>query len=124
MDFIETSPDFIFENYPSYVHPCAQYFRIDQKNKKLCYYGVIKHSDKVCEAFLMFKSFNGKVLTKQFFISLFDHCFSLGFKEVYTWTQWDRLARLFEHFQKIGIVRTYPHIWDKDETKFWFVKRI
>jgi len=69
------------------------------------------------------KSFSRKVLTKEFFINLFSHAFSLGFKELYTWTRWDRLIKLFEHFTGYGIEKTSPPVWDNDLTKCWYIKR-
>ena len=134
--YLETHPLEIREKYRHYYHEKARYFRIARNAIPVGYYGIIPYDDKTCEAFLMFKSFQGKVLSRDFFIALFNHSFSLGYKEIYTWTKWDRLIKLFGHFKKFGIEPTNCPPWDKDwldptkaggdpcETKTWFVRRM
>lgn len=114
----------IKEKHPSYFHEDAIYFQVKKNGFPLCMYGIIDRQDSIGEAFLMLKSFSGKVFTKEFFHELFNHACSLGFKELYTWTNWDRLIMVFEHFIKFGIERTLPPTWDNDETKHWYIKRI
>jgi hypothetical protein len=121
--FHEISVTEIKDKYPSYFHKQARYFNILKSNNNIGYYGVISYNDKICEAFLMFKSFKGKVLSRDFFIFLFEHLSSLGYKEVYTWTKWDRLIKLFSHFEKFGVCKTACPAWDTDPTKTWYIKR-
>ena len=122
--FEEIDQSIIVNTYPSYAHHKARYFKITKDNKILCFYGIIAHTDEIGEAFLMMKTCHGKVLTKEFFVGLFHHAFSLGYKEIYTWTKWHKLIRLFERFRKFGIIQTECPPWDADETKVWFLKRI
>jgi hypothetical protein len=131
--FVEVSPIYVREAWSSYFHEQARYFRIMKDGKPLCFYGIITRDPvegrslgKGClpgEAFLMMRTFNGKVLGKGFFISLFAHAFSLGYTELHTWTKWDRLIKLFGRFKKFGIEKTGCPPWDMDSTKTWFIKR-
>lgn len=121
--FSETEKSFIKDNFPAYFHKEAHYFNIVKNNNVIGYYGVISYDYEVCEAFLMFKSFKGKVLSKDFFLSLFEHLYSLGYREVLTWTKWDKIIKLFSHFTKFGIYRTKCPSWDKDPTKTWYIMR-
>ena len=124
IDFLEFDKQKIKELYSSYFHEDATYYQAFRNESPICLYGIIDRHDGKGEAFLMLKSFSGKVFTKEFFSELFNHTFSLGFKELYTWTKWDRLISVFEHFIKCGIEKTSPPPWDNDETKCWFIKRI
>ena len=70
--FSETSPYFIDEYYKKYFHPHARYFEIIKKNKILCYYGIIEHTNKknkqkVGEAFWLMDTFANNVFSKEFF---------------------------------------------------------
>ena len=117
--FEEVDQSVIVNHYPSYVHGKARYFKIIKNNKTLCFYGVIAHTQETGEAFLMMKTFNGvegrppKVLSKGFFVALFAHAFSLGYKELWMWTKWDRLIKLVVHFAAVGRKRTEPTFSDK-----------
>ena len=122
--FEEVDQSVIVNHYPSYVHGKARYFKIIKNNKTLCFYGVIAHTQETGEAFLMMKTFNGKVLSKGFFEALFAHADSLGNKELRTWTKWDRLIKLFAHFEGLGITKTDSPFWDEDPLKTWFIKRV
>jgi hypothetical protein len=124
--FNEVSPYFINEYYKKYFHPNARYFEIIKNNKIICYYGIIKISKDICEAFWLIGTFNGKVFSKQFFIELFTHLFSIGYSETYTWisNKHNKLIRLFEGFKKFGIEKTECPFWDNDKTKIWFIRRI
>ena len=131
--FEEVDQSVIVNHYPSYVHGKARYFKIIKNNKTLCFYGVIAHTQETGEAFLMMETFNGKVLSKGFFEALFAHADSLGYKELRTWTKWDRLIKLFVRFEGLGIAKTDPPFWDKvdslsrldpRQTKTWFIKRV
>lgn len=124
INFSKIDKQEIKEKYIQYFHEDAVYFQANKNDIPLCIYGVIDRHHGKGEAFLMLKSFYKKVLTKEFFYELFKHAFSLGFKELYTWTQWDRLIKLFDHFGAYGIEKTSPPVWDKDVTKCWFIKRI
>ena len=75
MTFEEVGMSGIMNSYPSYVHEQARYFRITKGNKTICFYGIIAHTDEVCEAFLMMKTFNGRVLSKGFFCVPVCSCF-------------------------------------------------
>ena len=135
--FIEVSPHEIIKNHPGYFHGQARYFKAMKDGKALCLYGVISRTEQTGEAFLMMKTFQGKVFTKGFFIALFAHVFSLGYKEVWTWTTWDRLIKLLGHFKKFGIEKTACPSWENEprlapaeagvdphSTKTWFLKRV
>ena len=71
MSFEEIDKSEIRQKYPTYFHEKARYFNIVKNNNNIGYYGVISYTNKVCEAFLMFKSFKGKVLSRDFFVYLF-----------------------------------------------------
>jgi hypothetical protein len=128
--FIEVGKSEIREAYPSYFHEQARYFKAMKDGNPLCFYGVISRTFGVGEAFLMMKTFNGvegrppKVLSKGFFVALFAHADSLRYKELYTWTKWDRLIKLFARFEKLGITKTDPPFWDEASLKTWFMKRV
>ena len=128
--FVEVSPHEIIKSYPSYFHEKARYFKaikVDGRlpdDKPLCFYGIISRTEHAGEAFLMMKTFNGKVLSKGFFVSLFHHVFSLGYKEIYTWTKWNRLIELFRRFKRFGIEETGCPPWDKDASKTWFIRKV
>ena len=125
MTFEEVGMSGIMNSYPSYVHEQARYFKAIRNGKTLCFYGIIAHTDEVCEAFLMMKTFNGRVLSKGFFVCLFAHAFSLGYREVWTWTKWDRLIKLFTRFERFGIKKTGSPPWDNNSpTKTWFLKKV
>ena len=113
MAFEEIGKAEVSKNYPAYFHEDARYFKVINNHKTLCLYGVISRTGKTGEAFLMLQSFQGKVLSRDFFIALFNHTFSLGYKEIYTWTKWDRLIKLFGHFKKFGIEETNCPPWGK-----------
>jgi len=119
--FAEVSPVYVREAWPSYFHERARYFRIMKGGKPLCFYGVITRASDVGEAFLMIKTFQGKVLSKEFFMALFAHAGSLGYKELWTWTKWDRLINLFRRFRRLGIEEAGCPPWDKGVRKTWFV---
>jgi len=128
--FTEIDAHRIREAWPSYFHERARYFQIVKDGKVLCGYGIITRASDVGEAFLMMKSFQGKVLSKGFFMALFAHAGSLGYGELWTWTKWDRLIKLFRHFKtegrlpKFGIEKTGCPPWDNNPTKTWFIKRV
>lgn len=124
MIFKEIDSSEIKQSYASYFNEKARYFMINKNTDFLCYCGIIDINDEVGEAFLMFKSFNGKVLSKELFLSLFDHFKKLGYKETYTWTTIPAWVRLFSHFNRFGLEKVNCPEWDKDPSKTWFVKRI
>ena len=122
--FEEIDKSEIYTTHNNHYRDDARYFRISKPNKILCIYGVLSHGDGIAEAFWILDSFNDNVLSKKFFTSLFNHLFSLGFKEIYTWTRCAKLTNVFRHFNNFGIDEiTFP-TWDNDETKTWFIKRI
>lgn len=123
MEFEEVNSEEIKESYPKYFHPNARYFQVMKDNDFLCYYGIIDHKDLKCEAFWILSSFNGRVITRNLINSLMNHILSLGFKEIYTWSAWERVIRIFSHLKKIGIEKSDCPFWDKDPTKSWFVRR-
>jgi len=134
--FEEVDQSVIVNHYPSYVHGKARYFKIIKNNRTLCFYGVIAHTQETGEgrppgeAFLMMKTFQGKVLSREFFEALFAHADSLGYKEIWTWTKWEKLAKLFRHFKRFGIETTGCPPWDNKskldprQTKTWFIKKV
>lgn len=119
--FEEIDKSDVKEKYSKYFHNDARYFKALKNNNTICFYGVIEYSNNECEAFLALDSFKGKVLTKDFFISLFKHIESIGFNKLYTWTDWMGMRRILEKF---GCVQSKSPYWDDDKTKTWFVKRI
>jgi hypothetical protein len=141
INFIEVNKDEIRKIYPSYFHEQARYFKVMRNGQALCFYGIIDQTDDqarldACEAFLMMGTFQGRVLSKGFFLSLFRHLFSLGYKEIWTWTKWDRLINLLARFEKLGIQQAEYPPWDTEakigplpnvgprQAKTWFIKRI
>lgn len=122
--FEEIDRHIIQKKYPNHFHEKARYFQAVKDKRNLCIYGLISYNENIGEAFLIMNSFVGKVFSKDYFISLFNHSFGLDFKEIYTWTKWAKLIRTFEHFKSFGIEKTTCPPWDNDETKTWFMKRI
>jgi hypothetical protein len=140
--FIEVNKEEIRKTYPAYYHEQARYFKAKKKGQTLCFYGIIHRTKVSCEAFLMMGTFQGRVLSKGFFLALFHHLFSLGYREIWTWTKWDRLIRLLARFEKLGIQEAECPPWDIEakvaplprvgslsqvdrcQTKTWFIKRI
>lgn len=124
MIFKEIAKSEIYNKLNQYYHDDAVYYQISKKDIPLCIYGIIKRHDKIGEAFWIMDSFNGKVFSKNFFLCLFNHIFSLKYNEMYTWTRCKRLINIFSHFQEMGIEKVNCPQWDNDETKTWFVKRL
>jgi hypothetical protein len=122
--FTEIPKSEIYTTYNTHYRDDARYFQIYKENKPLCIYGVLSRGEGVGEAFWVLNSFNKNVLTKKFFENLFNHLFSLDFKEIYTWTRCKKLTNVFCHYNKFGIEKIDFPYWDKDETKTWFLKRI
>jgi len=124
IEFAEVPKAQIYTTHNSHYHDDARYFKINRSNKPLCIYGVISHGEGAAEAFWVLDSFNKNVLSQTFFEKLFTHLFSLGFKEIYTWTRCKKLINIFGHYKNFGIEKIDFPTWDKDETKTWFMKRI
>jgi len=110
--------------YMPYYHDHARYYLIKKNNEISCYYGIIDRSDEIGEAFFICSSFNNKILSAGFILSLFDHSFNLGYKELYTWSKWDRLIKFCSYLKKYGIEKASNPEWDNDPSKLWFKKRI
>jgi hypothetical protein len=141
INFVEINKEEIRKTYPASFHEKARYFKAMRNGQALCFYGIIDQTDDqarldACEAFLMMGTFQGRVLSKGFFLSLFRHLFFLGYREIWTWTKWDRLIKLFARFEKLGIEQAECPPWDTGskaaslanvdprQTKTWFIKRI
>lgn len=122
--FTELPKSEIYTTYNTHYHDDARYFKIDKEDKPLCIYGVLSRGDGIAEAFWVLNSFNKNVLTKTFFENLFNHLFSLDFKEIYTWTRCKKLTNVFGHYNNFGIEKIGCPAWDRDETKTWFMKRL
>ena len=114
----------IYSSYNNFYDDNARYFKIIKDNKILCIYGVWSRDENIGEAFWIIKSFEGNVLSMKFFNHLFKHCFSLGYKELYTWTRCKRHISVFRRFEKFGIEKIHFPCWDNDESKTWFMKRL
>jgi hypothetical protein len=123
MNFEEVNPQEIKESYPKYFHENARYFQVMKNDDFLCYYGIINYEDQKCETFWILSSFNGHVITRGMILSLMNHILSLGFKEIYTWSAWERVIRIFDRLKKFKIEKTGAPFWDKDPSKTWFVRR-
>lgn len=124
MKFEEINKSEIYNKHNHCFHEDATYFNIMKGDQLLCIYGIIPHTDDMAEAFWITESFHNKVFCKRFFHSLFNHLFSLGYKEIYTWTRCKKLIEVFGHFRNMGIQKSDCPKWDNDETKVWFMKRI
>lgn len=124
MHFEEIDKSEIYEKYNNCYHEKAIYYNIKKGEQLLCIYGVIPRTNEIAEAFWITNSFHDKVFCKRFFHSLFKHLFSLGYKEIYTWTRCKKLVEVFGHFKNFGIIKSEVPYWDNDSTKVWFVKRI
>lgn len=122
--FEEINKSEIYSSHNTHYDDNARYFKINKDDELLCIYGVLTRDNNIVEAFWILDSFNGRVLSKKFFNHFFKHCFSLGYKEMYTWTRCERLTSVFRHFEKFGIEKIYYPSWDNDETKTWFMKRL
>jgi hypothetical protein len=114
----------IYNNHNHCYHDDASYYQISKFNNPLCIYGIITRKDKIGEAFWIMDSFKDKVFCKNFFYDLFNHIFSLHYKDVYTWTRCKRLINIFGHFKDLGIEKVGCPEWDNDHTKTWFIKRL
>jgi hypothetical protein len=151
INFVEINKEEIRKTYPASFHEKARYFKAMRNGQALCFYGIIDQTDDqtclnhesldACEAFLLMGTFQGRVLSKGFFLSLFHHLFSLGYRQVWTWTKWERLIKLLTRFEKLGIEQAQCPPWDTEpvaplptvgllpkvgphHTKTWFIKRI
>jgi len=124
MIFEEINKFEIFLSHNAHYFDNARYFKIFKDNNYLCIYGVLSRDENVGEAFWILDSFEDNVLSKKFFNHLFKHCFSLGYKELYTWTRCERLRSVFRRFEKFGIEKIDFPSWDNDESKTWFMKRL
>lgn len=114
----------IYSSHNAHYDDNARYFKVFKDNQPLCIYGVLSRDGNVGEAFWILDSFEDNVLSKKFFNHLFKHCFSLGYKELYTWTRCERLRSVFRRFEKFGIEQIDFPSWDHDESKTWFMKRL
>lgn len=114
----------IYSSHNNHYDDNARYFKIFKDGQLLCIYGVLSRDENIGEAFWILDSFEGNVLSKKFFNYLFKHCFSLGYKQMYTWTRCDRLRSVFKRFEKFGIKKIDYPTWDNDESKTWFMKRL
>ncbi len=123
MIFEELDKSEILNKYKSSFHEKARYFNVKKHDIYICIYGLINYTDKICECFWIMNSFKGKVFTKDFFIELFKHAFSLGYKEMYTWTEEPKIIKLFNRFGNFGIEKSDKPLWDMDDKKTWFIKR-
>lgn len=124
LEFKEIQPLFISIMDNKNFFPDATYFVAKKNGFPLFYYGIINRGKKIGEAFLIFRLFQGKVLTKQVFNDLFKHLFSLGYEKLYTYTTTSKWVKLFKHFKKIGINEVSAPEWDRDSNKTWFLKRL
>lgn len=124
MIFKELPKSEIYNNHNHCYHDDATYYQISKNGENLCIYGIISRKDKIGEAFWIMDSFIGKVFSKNFFCGLFDHLFSLQYKEIYTWTRCKRLINIFSRFNDVGIEKIECPEWDNDQTKTWFIKRL
>lgn len=124
MNFQEIDKSEIYHNHNSCYHDDAIYYQISKNDKQLCIYGVITRNNNIGEAFWIMNSFSNKVFCKNFFYGLFNHLFSLQYKEIFTWTRCKRLINIFSHFKDLGIEKTECPEWDNDQTKTWFIKRL
>ena len=125
--FEEVSPEGIRESRPSSYHPKARYFRAVRDGKPLCVYGVIGRTETAGEAFLILDTLRGRVFGKGLLTALVAHGGSLGYGEVWTWTEWDRLIKVLGRFRSLGVERaTAPPPWEASRIppKPWFVKRL
>lgn len=114
----------IYSSHNNHYDDNARYFKIFKDDQLLCIYGVLSRDENIGEAFWILDSFEGNVLSKNFFNYLFKHCFSLGCKQIYTWTRCERLRSVFRRFEKLGIEKIDFPSWDNDESKTWFMKRL
>lgn len=124
IQFTEIPKSTIYAIHNNHYRDDAYYFQINKNGKQLCIYGVLDRENGIAEAFWILNSFDKKVLSKNFFKSLFNHSFKLGYKEIYTWTRCPKLINVFSHFKKFGIENIDHPSWDIDETKTWFMKRL
>jgi hypothetical protein len=122
--FNEIPKEQIYNSHNNHYHDDARYFQITDDDKPLCIYGIISHGDGIAEAFWILDSFSKNVISKKFFKEFFAHLFTHDFKEIYTWTRCKKIINVFRHYKSIGIEEVIFPIWDRDETKTWFMKRI
>lgn len=114
----------IYSSHNNCYHDDARYFNVIKDEHTLCIYGVISHDNQIGEAFWITNSFSDKVFSKKFFHCLFNHLFSLQYKEIYTWTRCPRLINVFSHFNNFGIEKVSCPAWDNDPTKTWFMRSL
>lgn len=128
--FQKLSPEYVRQNHPRYYGEDITCFLILKDDTPAGLYGLIDRGvdpttkEREAEAFLtIFPAFRFRVLGKSFFLNLFDHAFTSGFQNVYTWTYLTSWKNLFQRFESLGIHRLKtPPSWDPDSSKFWFVK--
>lgn len=124
MIFEKIDKSIIYEIHNHCFFEEATYYNIIKGDQVLCIYGLFPRSSDISELFWITESFHDKVFSKTFFMSLIKHSFSLGYKEIYTWTRCEKLMMVLNHFNKLGIEKTSSPSWDSDETKVWFRKAI
>lgn len=123
--FEEIDKNDIYHTYNNHYFDDARYFNVIKNDKLLCIYGIRDRNYDILEAFWILPSFNKNILNKRLFNSLFNHCFSLGYKYIFTWSRCEKLINVFSHFSKFGIEKlSSPPPWDDDTTKTWFMKRL
>jgi len=129
--FIPLTREETRKKHPQYVRDDSTCFEILKNHTPVGLYGLIDHGidplTKVRqgEGFLtIFPAFRYRILSKGFFLKLFDHALESGFEVVYTWTRLPSWQKLLGRFRSLGIHRLdEPPPWDSDPTKVWFVKQ-
>lgn len=122
--FKSVDPQEIKESFPDYFWENAIYFMIQNDGEDAGLYGIIPRGNKTGDAFLtVFESYSYKLINKKTLNELFNHPFSLGFTEVWTWTRLQSWIKLLKRIEGVEF-QLIPPSWDNDFTKIWFRKRI
>lgn len=122
--FKAIDPQEIKERFSDYFWEKTTYFLIQSDGEEAALYGIIHRGNKTGDAFLtVFERHRYKLLNKKTLNDLFNHPFSLGFTEVWTWTRLQSWIKLLKRIEGVEF-RLIPPSWDNDFTKIWFRKRI
>lgn len=121
----EVSIDYIKEHLSYLFYEDTRYFALIKNRKFVGIYGITDYGNNIGEAFLtIFVQFRLKVFSREFFKILFEHPFTLGYEEIWTWLNWKSWAKIFNRFKTDGIEEQFtPPFWDQNPHRIWFRKK-
>lgn len=124
--FKAIDPQEIKEGFPKLYREDTQYYSILKNGETSGIYGIIDRGNSIAETFMtVFEGYKYLVINKNSLFYMMSQPFSLGFKDIWTWTRWQSWIKLLQRFENEGVnPQLMPPSWDDDFTKIWFRKRI